>query len=612
MAVHFPKKWDAIYDVIVLGYGGAGATAARFAADKGAKVLLVDAAPEGSEGGNTRVSEQFIASGSDFDGLKKYEIAMNAPFHVDDDVVNTFVQGMTNVYSYVQKYLGVSPFSYKKQYKGTSAAVKFLQEYPELPSAAAYDMTTVQPQYGQSALWKLLKKEVDNRTDKIDVWYSSPAKHLIQDAHTKTIIGVQIERDHDLRSIKARRGVVLTTGGFENNKQKVKDFLQEPYLAPVGTLYNKGDGIDMALEVGADLWHMRSYESLGFMHGLSIRANEGKRGIGTMGVTWRPVCTGSVIAIADDATRYFREDEVNRHGHISNHGMHRVPLSQVHPYMIFDQKQAEDIANAKTQEPPMVDFMKYVVKADSIMELAEKIEKDPKQLAETISDFNFFCDQGKDYAYHRDPKTMRRFSETGPYYAVALRQVMLNTQGGPRRNANAEIVDPDGDPIPHLYGAGELGAPFVNQYAGGGNLADCLIFGKIAGENAAKEKSPLTASDESNLINSEQTSDFVATSDNQKNDSNFSVGINQYLGYSKAGMGDELVVRVTVDTNKSIKNIEVLKESETEQGSEALLKLPKEMIAKNTYEVDAVSGASATSNALRDAVKDALSKIENK
>jgi len=53
---HF--KWDAVYDVIVLGFGGAGATAARFAADSGAKVLLVDSAPEGHEGGNTRYAGQ--------------------------------------------------------------------------------------------------------------------------------------------------------------------------------------------------------------------------------------------------------------------------------------------------------------------------------------------------------------------------------------------------------------------------------------------------------------------------------------------------------------------------------------------------------------------------
>lgn len=608
MGLHFPKKWDAIYDVIVLGYGGAGATAARFAADKGAKVLLVDSAPEGKEGGNTRVCGQIIGSGDDVNELKSYEIALNAPFHVDDNVIDTLVHGMTNISTYIKKYFGVSPYSYKKQCTGDSVLLNYIQEYPELPGASTFDLKTVKTQYKQSALWKLLKKEVDKRTDKIDVWYGSPAKHLIQDQFTKAVIGAQVERDHKVRSIKARRGVILTTGGFENSAQKMNDFLQEPYLTSIGTVYNKGDGIDMAMEVGADLCHLRSYESLG----LSIKTQKNNHGIGTLGVIASSVFNGSIIAVGDDGTRYFKEDENNRHGHIYNHGMYRIPFGQMSPYMIFDQKQAIHLTKARSQGKLIIDPLKYAINADKIEELAKKIGKDVRNISTTISDFNFFCDQGKDYAYHRDPNTMQKFADEGPYYAVPLTKTMLNTQGGPRRNANAEIVDPDGDPIPHLYGAGELGAPYPNQYAGGSNIADCLIFGKIAGENAAKEKSPLTASGESNLINSEQTSDFVATSDNKKKDSNFSVGANQYLGYSKAGMGDELVVRVTVDTSKSIKNIEVLKESETEQGSEALLKLPKEMIAKNTYEVDAVSGASATSNALRDAVKDALSKIENK
>ena len=149
----------------------------------------------------------------------------------------------------------MSPYSYKKQCTGDSVLLNYIQEYPELPGASTFDLKTVKTQYKQSALWKLLKKEVDKRTDKIDVWYGSPAKHLIQDQFTKAVIGAQVERDHKVRSIKARRGVILTTGGFENSAQKMNDFLQEPYLTSIGTVYNKGDGIDMAMEVGADLWH---------------------------------------------------------------------------------------------------------------------------------------------------------------------------------------------------------------------------------------------------------------------------------------------------------------------------------------------------------------------
>ena len=65
---------------------------------------------------------------------------------------------------------------------------------------------------------------------------------------------------------------------------------------------------------------------------------------------------------------------------------------------------------------------------------------------------------------------------------------LLNTQGGPRRDVNAQVLDTFGNPIPHLYSAGELGGICSFQYQGGGNLAEAMVFGKIAGENAATPK----------------------------------------------------------------------------------------------------------------------------
>lgn len=100
-------RWDANYDVIVLGFGGAGATAARFAADDGAKVLLVDAAPAGHEGGNTRYSAQMIGTGTDFDSEKNYYEALTHPMDLDEDMVDTFVEGEVNMPKYVHNYLGV-------------------------------------------------------------------------------------------------------------------------------------------------------------------------------------------------------------------------------------------------------------------------------------------------------------------------------------------------------------------------------------------------------------------------------------------------------------------------------------------------------------------------
>ena len=75
----------------------------------------------------------------------------------------------------------------------------------------------------------------------------------------------------------------------------------------------------------------------------------------------------------------------------------------------------------------------------------------------------------------------------GPYYAIELSPSMLNTQGGPRRNARAQVVRPDDTPIPRLYSAGELGSIYSYMYQGTGNIGECLAFGRIGARNAVAE-----------------------------------------------------------------------------------------------------------------------------
>lgn len=76
-------------------------------------------------------------------------------------------------------------------------------------------------------------------------------------------------------NIRAKNGVVMTMGGFENNKQMVEDFLGLTKSTPAGTLFNTGDGVKMAMGVGADLWHMEAYEGNCFaLGGISFVVNE--------------------------------------------------------------------------------------------------------------------------------------------------------------------------------------------------------------------------------------------------------------------------------------------------------------------------------------------------
>lgn len=597
--------WSTTYDTLVLGFGGAGATAARHAADSGAKVLLVDAAPAGHEGGNTRYAAQILASGDDVPGLKAYYKAMTAPFDLDEKMIDIFVEKMVDFPNYLQNYLDVKPYSFKHSGGQLSAFAKsVISEFPELAGADSTDALTVHNGIFDAALWKIIRQKVLDRSDSIDVWLNSRAMHLIQDPISKVILGAQIERNGKTYNVRANNGVVLTVGGFENNKEQIQDYLGETKLSPLGTLYNRGDGIRMAAEVGAKLWHMHNYEAVGFLHGLAFKVPDGKRARLILDY-WPDLYTGSILTIADDATRYFKEDEECRHGHIWDHGTWRIPRANQHPYLIFDQTQLEQIKANKNI--PYSDFLDTLVKADSIKQLAQKLNVNSDNLVNTVTDFNLFAEQGKDYEYHRAPESMRKF-DNGPFYAAALTHTMLNTQGGPKRNANAEIIGLNGEPVPHLYGAGELGGINTNLYQGGNNLAECLIFGKIAGENAAKPKSDTATSD--NHAEPTKVASVAPQNDlAQTNLDDIDLESNQYLGISDQGIGGRVVVRVTYDDSK-IKDVEVIEQNESEDfGLKAVEELPKNMVANNTYDVDGISGASASSRALKSAVKNALAKV---
>ncbi|MCH3990919.1 MAG: FAD-binding protein [Lactobacillus sp.] len=563
--------WSKTYDVIVLGFGGAGATAARFAADNGAKVLLCEVAPEGHEGGNTRYCAQAIDCADNKEQITQYYQKLTSPLEIDTEVADTYCDGLVNMKSYLQKYLGVEPVD-AKDLGMEEAAV----EYPEFAGAQSNSCYFVHKGVMDSALWKKLKAEVEKR-DNIDIWYETRALHLIKE--NETVVGVQIQNNDHLFNIAAKNGVVLATGGFENNKQMIRDYLGRSALSPLGTLYNKGDGLKMAQEIGADMWHLSSWESTG----MTFNVPEGNRApLLPQLITF---VNGSALVISDDGSRYFNEAYINRHGRVYSHGTWRIPEDVQQPYLIFDQAQYDDLAKAKV----LPILQKALIKADDLAELAEKIGLEKGTLDATVSRFNQQVEQGFDYEEHRNIATMRKFA-AGPYYAVPMRQSILNTQGGPRRNAQAQVIDTNGKPIKHLYSAGEVGGIATNLYQGGSNMAECLIFGKIAGENAAKVKDDAVDVQTSaskmagELPKSKKTKPLKVT-----------LGPDQYLGKSDLGMGDEMVVRVTYKDHQ-LKNVEILQESESaDYGHKAVEILPKRMVAENKIDVDSVTGASLSS-----------------
>lgn len=600
-------RWDAQYDVVVMGMGAAGMVAAKTAADNGAKVVIVEKCEEGKAGGNTKVCGQLFAyANGDKDAAKSYYTALAGGRDIEPEIIDAISEGVANMADILADEFGFNKDEYMDwtgvNVGGTNMGA-MSPEYPEMPGHEKMALWTTHAGASDGYLYQGLKQNVTDRVDAIDVWYSSPAKSIIQDPVTKTVVGVTVERDGKEMNIRALNGVCICTGGFECNKEMVQHYLNVINYAPRGGQFNTGDGIKMAQAVGADLWHMDCYEGLFGLGSVTYPVEEGIPCDMIATLAQNAVNTGAAILVGTDGDRFVNESETVRHGHLYENGIWENPTFPEKVWYIIDETQKGEIEAAGAMpEEQLAKLTAY----DSIGALAEGIGVDKDRLTKTIKNYNSFANNGEDYKCGREAQYMRAF-DGKKYYAMYMVSGLLNTQGGPKRSANAEVLDTQGNPIPHLYSAGECGGITVYMYQGGTNIAECITFGRIAGKNAAAvkdalptytveavESAPAQPGDIDDLVGEEET---------------YETADNQYIGKAQ-GMDDEIVVRVTVDDGK-ISQVEVLKQNETEGiGVPATEQLPEKFVGLDTEEainaVDGISGATITSNALKQAVVNAL------
>ncbi len=474
------QKWDYEAGVVVLGIGGAGLVTAITARDNGADVLILEKAAEAHAGGNTRVSGQGYWCPSDFDNSVAYQNAMSDGYPIPDDVTRAFHQRSIHITEWLEK-IGAD-----------MRTIPTKGEYPEFPGGAG-NVCWAEVGQGYQRLWLLLIDNAHKR--KIRVQYEMPAVELIQDYRTKEVRGVVAESQGRRVYVKAKKAVVLCTGGFENNQEMIRDYLLMPCGYPKGSPYNTGDGIRMAMAIGADLWHMDNQAGPDF----NFRPPDKDW---AFGYAFSPPGNGW-IWVAKDATRFTNETYFTKHGKIPFHGIYIHVPTPLPVHLVFDETMRKAgplyradyffcwyamIEKYRWSEDSSAEIEKgWIVKADSLRELAGKIGKDPDTLERTVATWNKSCAAGNDSEFDRPADKMAPI-QTPPYYAAEFVPAFTNTQGGPRRNGAAQVLDTKRKPIPRLYSAGELGSIYSYHYQGGGNIAECIVFGQIAGENAAAEK----------------------------------------------------------------------------------------------------------------------------
>jgi len=244
-----PEKWDREADVVVVGFGGAGAAAAITAHELGARVLMLEKAPEGEEGGNTRIAGQGYLQIYDVDKAVAYLNALCGHYPVPQGMVRAWAEEVRGNSDWISS-IGGDPQEHQHQPVGI--------EFPDLPGADCVHKFHNGDVVGYSNTWKFFESAVKRRP--IEILYQSPGRELIQNGITREILGVRAEQGGKALHVKARKAVVLTCGGFENNQEMIRNYLPGvPYCYTSGSPHNEGDGIRMAQAVGADLWHMNNY-----------------------------------------------------------------------------------------------------------------------------------------------------------------------------------------------------------------------------------------------------------------------------------------------------------------------------------------------------------------
>lgn len=489
-------QWDRTVDVVVIGFGGAGATAAIEAHDKGADVLILEKMP--APGGNTAVSAGGFMVPDDVEKAFAYLKGTYEFAHaeMDESLLRVFCNESIRLKDFI---LGLDP--------NAKLFVYGYAGFKNLPGQEVIKRYRVRApkgvrRGGGDCLFDVLKKGVDAR--KIPYLCDAPVRQLVR--KNGVVVGVTLQHDGREMAVKARRAVVLACGGYEFDKESLTNFTMGTEIGALGNPGNTGDGLRMAQAVGAKLWHMNAYSA-----GLDVRypgyATNVAASLKGAGYVW-----------VDQDGRRFANERID--GHCQMYAVsvidavrHRYP--RIPCYLVFDDATLRAGAfgsslgsgwainrekHVWSKDCVKEIEMGLVKRADTIEALAREINVPEKELVRTIARWNEMMKAGADEDFGRPVKLEGRGSyafdapivsapiEKGPFYALPLYPTLVNTQGGPRKNERSQVLNAHNEVIERLYVAGELGSMWGPIYQGACNNAEALVFGRIAGINAASEK----------------------------------------------------------------------------------------------------------------------------
>ncbi len=485
-------------DVIVVGAGNAAFCAAITAAEKGASVLVLERAPEAENGGNSRFAAGAFRVA--YDGLGDLKALM--PDLSEDEVANTdfgtyttdqFFDDMFRVTRY-----RTDPELCERLVRRSLDGMNWLRDkgvrFVPIYGRQAFKID------GKFKFWGGLTVEavgggpglVDRQTELarelgIEIRYGARVTGLLYDGHA--VGGVRVKSGGEVFEIQGS-GVVLASGGFESNPEMRTRYLGPGWeLAKVrGTRFNTGDGIRMALDIGAS-----PYGNWSGCHAVGWDYNAPEFGDLAVGDNFQKHSYPWGIMVNARGRRFVDEGADFRNYTYAKYGREVLNQPDQFAWQIFDAR----IIPMLRDEYRIKRVTR--VTANTLEELAGKLEGvDPQGFLAEIEAYNNAVDTDTPFDPNvKDGRATHGLSipksnwanriDEPPFEAFQITCGITFTFGGLRIDPDSgQVMDTDMAPMPGLYAAGELvGGVFCFNYPGGTGLMSGTVFGRIAGAGAA-------------------------------------------------------------------------------------------------------------------------------
>jgi fumarate reductase flavoprotein subunit len=459
-------KWSREADIVVLGAGTAGLPAAVAAHGKGASVLVLEAWKSGSAS-----SLPFISGGTPFAGtdLQKKLGIKDSPDNLCKEAVR-ISGGRQDLW----RTIADNQLEFYDWIKSIGAEPEELFIVPGHPVKRVIHFKG-----GGPNLLKLLRKNTEENG--IEILQGHRAEQLIQDPETRRVIGVSARSDGKKVNFRARKAVIIATGGFVQNPDLVREYGPDYVgLIPTAPPSHQGDGLKMAMETGA------ATEGIGLAVCPSM----------SMCVeTKHPVTMGGwgAIYVTTQGKRWTDEGA-------SDTGCYTAGYKKLFPiepdgnhFVVYDQ-------TIRDGAPPAHYKKDKEVIADSIEELEKKIGIPAGGLKSTIEEYNSDIEKcGHDRRFGRIKRSMVAAHgeplikiEKPPFYAIVCKVCLTSMKGGLKVNTRGQLIDQLGRVIPGVYAAGEVvgglqGIP--GHYYTGHMTINAFVYGRLVGKYAAEEPS---------------------------------------------------------------------------------------------------------------------------